>query len=267
MRNNTTDQAIRLIKRGTVIKIKLDQVSIEYPVFGFKDQSLRHRIMGIGKVGGQINHKNTTVMVQALQNISFELNEGDRVALIGPNGAGKSTLLKVLAGVIEPLQGQAEVNGKIIALFNIMLGMDKDATGYENIRLRGMYLGLDAKTIEKHIQDIAEFSDLGEFLYMPIRTYSRGMHVRLAFAVSTVIVPDVLLMDEMIGAGDAAFIEKANKRREKFLDATKILVIASHSKEVVMKWCNKGILLHNGQLKAFASVEEVYEQYMEQIRS
>jgi len=250
-----------------MVKIKLEKVTIEYPVFGFKDQSLRHKIMGIGNVGGQINHNKTTVMVQALENISFELNEGDRVALIGPNGAGKSTLLKVLAGVIEPLQGRAEINGRIIALFNIMIGMDKDSTGYENIRLRGMYLGLDKATIEKHLKDIVDFSDLGEFLYMPIRTYSRGMHVRLAFAISTAMVPDILLMDEMIGAGDAAFIEKANKRREKFLDTAKIIVIASHSKEVVMKWCNKGIFLDNGRIKAFSSTEEVYDQYMEQIHS
>jgi len=222
--------------------------------------------MGISNVGGQINRGESTVMVQALKDISFELKEGDRVALIGANGAGKSTLLKVLAGVLEPLQGRAEIQGEIVALFNIMLGMDQDATSYENIRLRGMYLGLAPKTIEKHIQDIADFSDLGEFLYMPIRTYSRGMHVRLAFAVSTAIVPEILLMDEMIGAGDAAFIEKANKRREKFLDATKVMVIATHSKEVVMKWCNKGILLHNGQIKAFASTEEVYERYMELVK-
>lgn len=249
--------------RGTVAKINLESVSVEFPIFGFNGQSLRHKIMGVGNVGGHIKHGASTIMVHALNDISFELNEGDRVALIGANGAGKSTLLKVLAGVLEPLQGRATIEGDVVALFNIMLGMDQDATGYENIRLRGMYLGMSGKVIDKHIQDIADFSDLGEFLHMPIRTYSTGMHVRLAFAVSTAIVPEILLMDEMIGAGDAAFIDKANLRREKFLEATKIMVIATHSKEVVMKWCNKGILLHNGQIKAIASTEEAYERYME----
>lgn len=247
-------------------RINLHSVSVEFPVFGFKSQSLRHKVMSLGNIGGQINHDDKTVMIRALDNISLELNDGDRVALIGANGAGKSTLLKVLAGILEPLQGRAEIEGRVAALFNISLGMDPDSTGYENIRLRGKLLEMSPEVIEEHISEIAEFSQLGEYLHMPIRTYSMGMHVRLAFAISTASTPDILLMDEMIGAGDDAFIERANERRKEFLEGTKIMVIATHSKEVVEKWCNKGVVLHKGQIKAIAPHIEALELYSELTR-
>src|SRR5262249_11458187 len=152
------------------------------------------------------------VIVQALDNVSIGIEHGARLGIVGPNGAGKTTLLRVLAGIYEPTAGSASIEGRVVPLFDVALGMDPESTGFENIKLRGLFLGMTPQQIRARTEEIAEFTELGSFLDMPLRTYSAGMQARLAFAVSTCIEPEILLLDEGIGTGDAAFIEKAKKR-------------------------------------------------------
>jgi ABC-type polysaccharide/polyol phosphate transport system ATPase subunit len=199
--------------------------------------------------------------VDALTQISLHLQSGDRLGLIGHNGAGKSTLLRILAGIYEPSVGKVNINGSIGAMLDITLGMDPEATGYENIRIRGMILGLSKSEIEQIIPDIEEFTEMGSFLSMPVKTYSSGMTVRLAFAISTAIAPDILLMDEAIGAGDAHFMEKAQKRLENFVHQSEILVLASHSNAAIRQFCNKALWLEHGRVHMFDDVETVVSAY------
>jgi ABC-type polysaccharide/polyol phosphate transport system ATPase subunit len=201
------------------------------------------------------------VVVKALTNINFSLTDGDRLGLIGHNGAGKSTLLRVLAGVYQPLQGELFVDGEITALFNTLPGLDPEDTGYENIVTAGMLFGLTRDKIEEMMPDIEQFSELGEYLGLPIRTYSTGMTLRLGFAFATAMHPGILLMDEGIGAGDARFAERATKRMEEFIGRSRIVVLASHSNQLIKSMCNRAALMESGHIRAIGSVDEVIEQY------
>jgi ABC-2 type transport system ATP-binding protein/lipopolysaccharide transport system ATP-binding protein len=213
-------------------------------------------------VGGQIGAgEKGRVVIKALDGLTFEINEGDRIGLLGHNGSGKTTLLRTLAGIYEPVSGVMRTSGRAFPLFDLQLGMDQDATGIENIWMRGKFLGLTTKQIQDALEDIAEFTELGEYLHMPIRTYSSGMMLRLAFAISTAIKPEILILDEMIGAGDAAFIARADARLKDFLSKAGILVIASHAMPILRQWCNKGMLLEHGKLIAYGPLEEVIARY------
>jgi ABC-2 type transport system ATP-binding protein/lipopolysaccharide transport system ATP-binding protein len=193
--------------------------------------------------------------------VSFALKQGDRVALIGHNGAGKTTLLRVLAGIYRPVSGRIVSEGRIAPLFDISLGMNPDSTGWENIRIRALYLGMKTDEINRKIEAIAEFTELGQFLEMPLRTYSLGMQTRLAFAVSTAIDPEILLLDEGIGAGDAAFIEKATLRLDEFVERAGIMVLASHSMNLVERFCNKALVMEHGRVKFFGPAAEAMDFY------
>ena len=193
-----------------------------------------------GKIGRNISNQ---VAVTALHNLSLKLEPGDRLGVMGPNGAGKSTLLRVIAGIYEPTQGSVEVRGRIASLINISLGMELEASGYENIRMRGVMMGLSLKQIKSLEEEIADFTELGPYLNMPIRSYSTGMHMRLGFAVSTAVPADILLMDEWLSVGDEAFKIKAEKRLGEYVKKSSILVIASHSKETIEKLSNKTLNL------------------------
>ena len=193
-----------------------------------------------GKIGRNISNQ---VAVTALHNLSLKLEPGDRLGVMGPNGAGKSTLLRVIAGIYEPTQGSVEVRGRIASLINISLGMELEASGYENIRMRGVMMGLSLKQIKSLEEEIADFTELGPYLNMPIRSYSTGMHMRLGFAVSTAVPADILLMDEWLSVGDEAFKIKAEKRLEEYVKKSSILVIASHSNETIEKLTNKKLIL------------------------
>ena len=240
--------------------IKLRNVSISFPIYGTHGRSLRHSFMSLG-TGGRIGQdKSKRFNVQALDNVSLKLEHGDRIALVGHNGSGKSTLLRVLAGIYEPTQGRVEVTGSVAPVFDFSLGMDPDSSGYENIRLRGLYLGLTGAEIERHSDEIAEFTELGDFLQMPLRTYSTGMQARLAFAISTSVQPEILLLDEGVGAGDAAFARKAEIRVQELLDRSGILVLATHSTELARQLCNKALMLEHGAVVASGGIEEVIEQ-------
>jgi ABC-2 type transport system ATP-binding protein/lipopolysaccharide transport system ATP-binding protein len=166
-----------------------------------------------------------------------------------------------LAGIYEPIIGSLRTSGRVVPLFDLQLGMDHDATGIENIWMRGKMLNLSTQQIDDALDDIVEFTELGDYLYMPIRTYSAGMMVRLAFAISTAVTPEILILDEMIGAGDAAFIARADIRLRAFLERAGILVVASHSLPILRQWCNKGMLLERGKLVAYGPLDEVVARY------
>lgn len=258
-----------------MLSIKAEDVHVEFPIYDHHSRSLRHSL-GLGviaeglnrftsrnlNVGGQIGqNRKGKVVIKALDGVSFSIKEGERVALLGHNGSGKTTLLRAMAGIYEPVSGDIHTSGRVIPLFDLQLGMDHDATGLENIWRRGKMLNMTTAQIENALDDVAAFTELGDYLHMPIRTYSQGMMVRLAFGISTAIAPDILILDEMIGAGDAGFLDRANQRLKSFISQTGILVIASHSNEVLRKWCNKGMLLEHGKMLAFGDLEEVIKLY------
>lgn len=241
--------------------ISVENIDVSFNIYGANNRSLRHQFLAASTGGRIARDAHKRMSVESLKNISFSLTDGDRLALIGHNGAGKTTLLRVLAGIYEPTKGRIVSDGRIVPLFDIALGMDPEATGYENIYIRGLYLGMSESQIKASTQEIAEFSELGDFLNMPVRTYSLGMQARLAFGVSTCIAPEILLLDEGIGAGDASFIKKANARLNKFIESTSILVLASHSMELVKTFCNKAIVLEHGEICFEGSVEAALKFY------
>lgn len=241
--------------------IELNRVSVLFPIYDSSTRSLKNRILPAG-LGGRIGSSDGHAsVVQALTDVTLKFDHGERVGLVGHNGAGKTTLLRILAGLYEPCMGEAIIKGHVAPLFDIYLGMDPEATGYENIFLRGLFLGMTRKEITARMDDIAAFTDLGEFLNLPIRTYSLGMRMRLAFAVSTSIKPEILLLDEGIGAGDAAFIEKAEKRLADFTAQAGIIVLASHSDGLIRKMCKTAILMNRGQIVAMGDVETILRFY------
>jgi ABC-type polysaccharide/polyol phosphate transport system ATPase subunit len=231
-----------------MVSVQVSNVSVCFPVFDTSARSLKKKVIAFS-TGGRIGHDGTDhVVVQALDGVNLSLRRGDRLALLGPNGAGKSTLLRVMAGIYEPTRGNITVKGRLAALLGGSPGMDPDSTGRENIFLHGLYLGLSKAEIKKQTDAIIEFTELGAFIDLPLRTYSTGMRARLSFGIATAVVPDILLLDEEIGAGDAAFIEKANKRLDEFVGSTGILVLASHSEALVHRFCNKSLHLERGKV-------------------
>jgi ABC-type polysaccharide/polyol phosphate transport system ATPase subunit len=214
--------------------------------------TLRPRATRVSQhTGGTITGAGRHRFVTALDGVSFELEAGDRLGLVGANGAGKTTLLKVLYGIYEPTAGNLEIRGKVDALFNISIGFRQEATGRRNILLRGLINGWTEDQIAARTEEIIEFSELGDFIDMPFRSYSQGMAARLAFAIATTMEPEILLMDEWIGAGDAAFQVKAKQRMNELAEKAGIIVLASHSEELLKKTCNKRLELERGRVKSF----------------
>lgn len=249
--------------------IKLDGVSVLFPVYDQSSRSLKKRLLS-GATGGRIREKangSGIAVVQALDDVHLDLRHGDRVGLVGHNGAGKTTLLRVLAGIFEPNDGHVEIDGKIAPLFDITLGMDQESSGFENIALRGLFLGMTHREIKDRMEEIAEFTELGDFLRLPIRTYSDGMRMRLAFAVSTSIQRDILLLDEGIGVGDHAFLEKARARLEEFTAKAGIIVLASHSEELLLGMCRTALLMEHGKIVHAGDTAEVLQTYRQRVRA
>jgi ABC-2 type transport system ATP-binding protein len=242
--------------------IELQDVGIEFPLYHANTRSLKNRLIGHMSLGGRIGEDAAhRVCVKALNGVSLAFEHGDRVALLGANGSGKSTLLRVLAGVYEPTRGRVQSEGRVASLLDISFGLDRDSTGYENIVLRGLFLGMNPTEIRARRDAIATFTELGDYLAMPLRTYSAGMMLRLAFAVSTHVDADILLMDEWISAGDAAFTEKARRRLLELVEGVGILVLASHSEDIVRRNCNKAVLLRRGIIANVGGVDEVLQAY------
>ena len=227
--------------------ISLKNVSVSFPIYGAGSASLK-KTVAASVTGGRFGKETGVHVVQALHDINIELKSGDRLGLLGHNGAGKSTLLRTLAGVYEPSSGDFVRQGTVASLIDPSLGIEPDASGIENIMLRGLVMGMSRKQVEGLTAEICEFSGLGEYVNMPVRTYSTGMLMRLAFSISTSVQADILLMDEWLSVGDAEFTEKAEKRMKDVVSKSGILVLASHSPELIARECNKVVRLEHGRL-------------------
>jgi|HubBroStandDraft_4_1064222.scaffolds.fasta_scaffold54469_2 lipopolysaccharide transport system ATP-binding protein len=251
--------------------ISADRLAIDFPLYDVTHRSIRHLLMlnplakafgGASHVGGTIATGARGIMVvRAIDSMSFTIKSGERVGFIGHNGAGKTTLLRALAGIYEPTGGNLAVSGNIMPLFNLMEGMLPDATGREFTHVRGILLGLKPDRIDALAEEVIEFCELGSYIDMPVRTYSTGMLVRLAFAIATSVTSDILLFDELIGAGDARFIARAEERLRSFVERSNIVVVASHSRAILDKWCNRLFLLEHGKLVADGGVQDVLKEY------
>ena len=242
--------------------IELNTVSLNIPIYHMNARSIKQQLLRLG-TGGKIDVSQHHVFVKALDNISLTLQDGDRIGLIGYNGAGKSTLLRLLSRIYEPTSGTIKIVGKVSPLLDMMLGIQEDATGYENIYLRGIMLGLTKKQIGAKKEEIAAFTELGNYLAAPIRTYSAGMRLRLAFAVATAIESEILVIDEVIGTGDEHFLKKAKERMNHLINKASIVVIASHASEIIQEICNKAIVLEAGKIKFIGDPVEALYIYKE----
>ena len=230
-------------------QIVAQNVVVDFPIYDAGHRSLKKQLLS-GATGGRLARgANNRVIVRALDNVSFSMRAGDRIGLIGHNGAGKTTLLRVLSGIYEPVAGSLLVDGRVATLLDINLGLDVEATGYENIWMRALMMGLRRSDIEPKIAEIARFTELGDYLEMPMRTYSAGMRLRLAFAVSTSVDADILLMDEWLAVGDAEFQPKAKRRMEELVARTNILVVASHDHNLLKAVCNRIFRLAHGKVE------------------
>lgn len=242
-------------------ELTLENVSVSFPIYHGGSRSLKKSLLFRGSGGHLAADANQRVMVEALRNITAHISAGDRVALVGSNGAGKTTLLRAMAGIYEPISGTVKSRGRISPMFDIGLGIDTEISGYENIRMRGLILGMTHEEIEAQMEDIISFTELGDYLDIPVRTYSSGMMTRLTFAVATCFAPEILLMDEWIMAGDASFIARARQRAERFVAKASILVLASHSAETCRQFCNKALWMDQGQIRMSGLLDDVLKAY------
>jgi homopolymeric O-antigen transport system ATP-binding protein len=240
--------------------VTLKNVTIQIPIYDVGASSLRKTIIS-KTVGGRFAQSGSHLVVDALKDISFEAHDGDRVALVGNNGAGKSTLLRVLSDVYPASSGTVQVVGKVSPMLDATLGMSPDATGMENIWICGRLWGLSYNEIKNNLDDISDFTELGNYLNVPIRTYSTGMLLRLAFAIATVRDPEILLLDEVVGVGDATFFEKAFNRLQSVISRSRLLFLASHVDDILRKLCNKAIWLDHGNLVKYGELEEVIASF------
>ena len=250
--------------------IKLRDVTLEIPTKRRLPHRARREANGARpvstQIGGRLSYgRGSATTVTILEDVSIDITRGQRVGLIGANGAGKSTLLRVMAGIYFPTRGLAETYGKVSTLFPELLGVRPDATGLENIMLTGILLGLTRKEISRRIPEIIEFTELGDYIYMPIRTYSSGMRTRLVLSIATCISPDILLVDEVIGAGDKGFRLKAKERLNQMMTSANTLVVVSQSPEIIREFCTEAIWLDRGQVRATGDVDEVLRKYAEEI--
>lgn len=240
--------------------VTFKDVSVDFPIYNARSRSLKNTVMQAA-TGGCVDFGAKQTIIRSLHKVSFSLKPGDRVGLVGHNGAGKSTLLRTIGRVYEPTSGKADIEGEVGSLVDISLGIDKEATGRENIYIRGALLGLSKKQIDCSFDEIVDFSELGSFIDMPVRTYSSGMHLRLAFSVATIIRPQILLMDEWLSIGDASFNNKAKRRMIDLLESSEILVIASHSRRLIEETCNRALWFDHGNLKMDSDSKSVCEAY------
>jgi ABC-type polysaccharide/polyol phosphate transport system ATPase subunit len=240
--------------------VRLKQVFIEYPIYTSHTRALKTVV--ISRLGGQLAEHDQTTIVRALTGISLELTAGDRLCVIGENGSGKTTLLRVISGVYPPQRGKVKILGSVSSFTDITLGMDMEASGWDNIIFRCIFMGLTFAEARRLAPSIGDFTELGEYLDLPVRTYSSGMFMRLAFAIVTSVAPDIIVMDEMIGTGDALFLAKAERRLAELLTNTKILVLATHNTAIATLLCNKALWLDKGKIRKFGPAEAVLEDYL-----
>ncbi len=233
---------------------------VDFPIFDAKTRSLKKSVLG--KAGGVIGANDSdVVVVEALKNVDLHLSHGDRIGLVGHNGAGKSTLLRLLSGIYEPTRGACRIRGRVAPVFDLGVGMDPEISGYENIIIRGMFLGMSRREMLKRVDEIAEFTELGDYLGMPLRTYSTGMRVRVSLGVVTSIDPEILILDEGIGAVDADFMRKARVRLQELVKRSGILVFASHSNEFLAQLCDRALWIDRGEIRMDGDIESVVGAY------
>jgi ABC-type polysaccharide/polyol phosphate transport system ATPase subunit len=245
-----------------MVSVVVDGVSLDFPIYD-AERSFRKSLFN-SAVGGVIHRgkdRRNRVSVTALDNISLDIQKGDRIGLIGTNGAGKSTLLKIMAGIYEPDSGSVAVDGSISCLFGSILGIDDADNAYRNIYASCRFLGMSKEEITEKIPSIEEFCELGDYMSMPLRTYSMGMMARLSFAIATAMEPQILLMDEGIGAGDARFAKKAKARIDNFIGKAEIIVLASHSNQLIEELCNKAVLMQTGKIIDSGPVDNILATY------
>lgn len=242
-------------------RLCVEDVSISFPLYHGESRSLKKTVFAAasGRLGQDQKHRLT---VEALRNVSFSLQSGDRVGFVGSNGAGKTTLLRALAGIYEPVTGKITIEGDVTALLDANQGLNMDLTGYENIRLRALFNGYSESQIKQLQADVASFAELNQFLDLPVRTYSSGMVIRLGFGLATSIKPEILLMDEWIMAGDASFMDRAKQRLEAVVQGADILVLSSHSADVILRWCNRVIWMDGGRVRADGPPADVLQAYL-----
>ena len=241
--------------------ISLRQASVVLPIFNSSSRSLTNSLVSAATGGVLTAQRGGHISIEALKNLDLEISAGDRLGIMGHNGSGKSTLLRLLSGIYEPSSGKIERSGSIASLVDISLGINAESTGRENIFLRGKLMGLSKKEIDEKIDEIIEFSELGDYINLPVRIYSSGMLLRLAFSVSTSITADILIMDEWLSVGDGAFAERASNRLRELVDSSEILVIASHTRSLIEETCNKVVWLEHGVIKKVGPVAEIVPEY------
>jgi lipopolysaccharide transport system ATP-binding protein len=225
-----------------MIKCKFKDVSVEFPIHTVTSRSIKNTF--VSKISnGRLTNNQKFPVIKGINNISFNLKPGDRLGVTGPNGSGKTTLLRTVAGIYSPASGTVNVKGRISSLLDVSFGLDPEATGLENIRMRGVLMGLSLKKIKSLEDEIADFTALGNFINLPVRSYSSGMNMRLGFAVSTAIPSDILLLDEWLSVGDADFSKKAEIRLNNMVKKSEIVIIASHDQKLIKKNCNQFLKL------------------------
>ena len=229
--------------------IVLNQVGVEFPIYNARGRALKHFVFNAATGGRLLSDPQGRVVVKALEDINLDIKDGDRVALLGHNGSGKTTLLRVIAGVYRPSTGHIHTQGSIGSLIDIFLGADPEATGRENIYLRAAMMGLTREQTDAVVDKVIGFSELADFIEMPVRTYSSGMSFRLAFSISTMIRPDIVLMDEWLATGDASFQARVETRLKRVIEESKILVFATHSMDLANRVCNRVIRLEHGRIQ------------------
>jgi len=244
--------------------IELKNVTLDLPIYDVQGRSLKKQVLRMGRRNRIAEGGDGVIVVRALDDVNLRFERGDRIGLIGHNGAGKSTLLRTMAGIYPPTSGALSREGKVVPLLDISLGMDENSTGMQNIRLRGLLLGMSDEEIRAKQRGIADFCELGDYLDLPIRTYSSGMRVRLAFAVSTAVDAEILLLDEVMGVGDASFMHKAETRLADLHSRAEIVVLAMHSNSEIRKVCNKALWMDRGRVREFGPVEDVVVAYENQ---
>ena len=244
-------------------KISLENICLDFPIYANESFSFRNRISNMGRVAfAKMSEKSSgNKIIHGLKNINININHGDKIALLGPNGSGKTTLLKLISGIYSPTSGILKKEGDISCMLDIGFGFQSDATGYENIIYSGIARGLRKKDIEKIMPEIIEFSGLGDFLNMPLRTYSSGMQARLAFSSAIASAPDILLMDEFFSTGDIEFSEKSKNKVLEMMDSSSILIFASHDLKLLKNLCNKAICLKQGEISFSGNTEDAIKHY------
>lgn len=241
--------------------IKLENVGLNFPLISANRMSLRRTLADMALQRRFVWGRNSASLVRALDNIGLEIKDGSRVGLVGPNGAGKTTLLKLIANIYEPTNGTLQVEGDLGYLFDMQLGIDDEASGYENIFLKYYAKGMRKREIEKVADNVAAFADIGEFIHMPVHTYSAGMRARLTFAIETEFAPSILLIDEVFGAGDSRFVKKSTERMDSIVEKSRILIFASHNNHLLIDVCDTGIYMKKGKIILYDEIKDVSKCY------